>query len=144
MVPNKNIDMFLTCVTARDGVNIHHTVNHAHTAGWLVAMMRKEAKGELRGQMTDKEAQTGYLQTLSTNKLKNAGTHNQFTRMLMAIDGVSAERANGIVEKYPTCSDLVAALGKNKKDFENDVANIQIKKRRLGPSVAKNVTLAFL
>lgn len=144
-MPNRNIDMFLTCVTCRDGVAIHHTVSEEHTANWLIAMMRKEHKGELRskGGEGDTPRETDYLKTLALSKTGNCTTKNQYVRMLMAIDGVSAERATCVAGAYATCTTLVRALETDASATEEALANLPVKKRRLGPSVAKAIVSAF-
>jgi ERCC4-type nuclease len=142
-LPNKNVDMFLTCVACRDGVTVHHTVNETHTANWLVAMMKKETKGELRATKEEPNGEVGYLQTLALSKTGNCTSKNQWTRMLMAIDGVSAERAVAITKAYPTCSELVRSLKREHDATKEALENIQIKKRRLGPSVAKAIVDAL-
>ena len=143
-LPNRNADMFLTCVSSRDGIIVHHTVNEAHTAGWLVAMMKKEEKGELRSNINSPaNEETGYLQTLALAKSGNCTMKNQWTRMLMSIDGISAERAIAITQAYPTCSELVRSIKREAETTRESLENIQVKKRRLGPSVAKSIINAL-
>ena len=137
--PNLSGDMYVTVAASREGVCTHSTGSKEHTAAWLVRMALKEAKGELRGDGSG-PTEAEVLRTLATSKAGNLTSSNQWARMLMAINGISAERALAIAERYPSCRALVEDLENNPADT---ISNLTVKRRRLGPAAARNVISAI-
>ena len=147
-LPNANACMFLTTATTREGLCVHYTVSREHTAKWLYAMAKKEEKGQLRAPIVVEGSASptaphhdDYLQTLALTKQGNRKFENQWVRLLMSIDSVSLDRARAIAEEYPNCAKLVERVLED--GAEDVIANIQVKKRKLGPALAKSIVAIF-
>jgi ERCC4-type nuclease len=142
-IPNSSIDMMLTCICSREGLGLHHTVSLEHTAAWISSLARKEAKGQLRAPSGTRGAvsEAGYIRTLAMSKTANTRATSPWTRVLMSVDGMSAVRAIAVVHAFPTC----ASLAKRLRDDGGveAVANIQVKRQRLGPAIAKRLHKLF-
>ena len=142
--PNLSGDMYVTVAATREGLCTHSTGSREHTAAWLVRMARKELKGELRpaeGAPAD-VTEADVLRTLSTSKAGNLVQGNQWARMLMSVNSISADRALAIAAAYPSCAALVKAIDAAPEETQGALANLTVKKRRIGPAAAKLVVSA--
>jgi ERCC4-type nuclease len=145
-IPNANIDMFLTVTACRDGVHVHYTANRDHSSKWIYALAKKEEKGQLRLSEKSKDSEnkgSNYLSTLALTKQGNRKGENQWIRVLMSIDSISLDRAKAIAEKYPTCASLVKRVRDEEKTIEKELSELPVKKRKLGPALAKSLCTLF-
>lgn len=143
-IPHSTIDTMLTCICSREGLCLHHTVSLEHTARWIAALVKKEAKGELRpagGRARGEVSETQYMRTMSMSKTANTRAASPWVRVLMAVDGMSAPRAVAVAQAYPSCARLAKRLRED--GGVGAVADIQVKRQRLGPAIAKRLEGLF-
>ena len=152
-IPNANVDMYLTCRGTRDNIHVHCTASHEHTARWIGAMAKKEGKGELTYRAPDGLAasaaqpqsapvtESAYIRSLGASKSANLRATSQWTRVLLSIDGVGADKAIAISKAYPTCAKLVKRLRED--GGKDEIAKLEVKRAKLGNAVAAKLSDIF-
>lgn len=132
-LPNKNLLMALAKTQVRDNIHVFHTVDSADTAK-LVNYLASQLEQGGFSQTQNEQCAGG---TCRKRKRDNYDDPQYlFAAMLTIVPGMSRQKANCVVARFPTPYCLSLA-------HREDLIQIVCKDRRLGPKLADRLRCLF-
>ena len=150
---NISKDTILSAITKtmfRDGFQMVFTTDIKDTIRWLIKMWTNLCNAQFEGYDTDESFSAYYqnvsrkLATRTTSQMKDIDrdkTNSWWMLALSNINGISANRSQEIVKKYPTAKSLLDAYDgcNSQKEKQSLVANLKVNTRRIGDAASKAV-----